>query len=46
MMANFIRELYMLGGGTLKLPYHGVGSQLQLATNPAPYVLPKSKVAA
>lgn len=46
MMANFIRELYMLGGGTLKLPYHGAGSQLQLATNPAPYVLPKSKVAA
>lgn len=46
MMANFIRELYMLNGGTLKLPFHGAGSQLQLATNPAPYVLPNSKAAA
>jgi hypothetical protein len=27
-MSNFIREVYLLAGGTLKLPYHGVGSTM------------------
>jgi hypothetical protein len=27
-MSNFIREVYLLSGGTLKLPYHGVGSTM------------------
>lgn len=35
-MSNFIRELYLVNSGTLKLPYHGAGSMVQLATNPAP----------
>jgi hypothetical protein len=26
--------LYIINGGKLPLPYHGAGSQLQLATNP------------
>ena len=41
MMSNFIRELYIINGGTLPLPYHGAGSQLQLATNPVPGLFPK-----
>lgn len=35
-MANFIREIYMYAGGTISLPYHGPGSLMQIATNPAP----------
>ena len=35
-MSNFIREIYMHAGGTISLPYHGPGSLMQIATNPAP----------
>jgi len=41
MMSNFIRELYIMNGGTLPLPYHGAGSQLRLAIDPAPGLFPK-----
>jgi hypothetical protein len=40
-MSNFLRELYMMSGGTIKLPYHGEGALMQVATNPAPNLLPK-----
>ncbi len=45
-MSNFLRELYILNGGTLNLPHHGKGASMQLATNPGDFVLPKSKAAA
>ena len=41
MMANFLREVYIMNGGTLNLPYHGEGATLQIATNPAPGLFPK-----
>ncbi len=38
-MANMLRELYIINGGTeLKLPTHGTGSSMQLATNPLPSI--------
>lgn len=40
-MSNFIRELYMINGGKINLPYHGEGAKLQLAANPAPGLFPK-----
>ena len=27
-MSNFIREIYILAGGTFNLPYHGAGSTM------------------
>lgn len=39
-MSNFIREVYMLNGGELNLPYHGEGALMQVATNPAPGLIP------
>lgn len=41
-MSNFLRELYMLNGGKLNLPYHGEGAVMQVATNPAPGLIPKT----
>jgi len=43
-MANFLRELYIMEGGSIQLPYHGEGALMQVATNPAPGLFP-SKVA-
>ena len=43
-MANFLRELYIMEGGTITLPYHGKGALMQVATNPAPGLFP-AKVA-
>jgi hypothetical protein len=40
-MSNFMREVYMLNGGKLKLPYHGQGAIMEVATNPAPGLIPK-----
>ena len=40
MMSNFLREVYLLDGGTLPLPYHGEGALLQVANNPAKNLLP------
>ena len=39
-MSEFIRELYIMEGGTLSLPSHGVGACLDVATNPAPGLFP------
>jgi hypothetical protein len=39
-MSNFLREVYMLDGGGIPLPYHGAGALMQVATNPAPQLLP------
>ena len=44
-MANFLREMYMLNGGTINLPYHGEGAKMQVATNPAKGLLPIYEVA-
>jgi len=41
-MSNFLREVYIMDGGTLDLPYHGEGALMQVATNPAPQLLPKA----
>jgi len=41
-MSNFLREVYIMDGGTLNLPYHGEGALMQVATNPAPQLLPKA----
>lgn len=41
-MSNFLRELHILDGGNLDLPYHGEGALMQVATNPAPQLLPKA----
>ena len=41
-MSNFLRELHILDGGSLDLPYHGEGALMQVATNPAPQLLPKA----
>jgi len=35
MMANFLREVYMMAGGSLNLPTHGAGAQLQISSNPS-----------
>ncbi len=40
-MSEFIREVYMMEGGTLKLPTHGAGACLDVVKNPAPGLFPK-----
>jgi len=40
-MANFLRELYIMSGGQVQLPYHGEGALMQVATNPANGLFPK-----
>ena len=44
LMSNFLREVYIMNGGTLNLPYHGEGATAQIATNPAPGLFPKQVV--
>lgn len=44
-MSNFLREVYMLKGGKLNLPYHGEGALMQVSPNPAPGLLPNKKAA-
>lgn len=41
-MSEFIRELYIMQGGKLKLPTHGAGAMLDVVTNPAPGLIPKT----
>ena len=43
-MSNFLREVYIMNGGPLNLPYHGEGALMQVATNPAPGLLPREGV--
>jgi hypothetical protein len=39
-MSEFMREIYMLEGGQIPLPTHGIGACLDVATNPAPGLFP------
>ena len=41
-MSNFIREVYIMNGGEINLPYHGEGALMQVATNPAPGLIPNA----
>jgi hypothetical protein len=41
-MSNFLRELYIMDGGMLDLPYHGEGALMQVNTNPAPQLFPRA----
>lgn len=41
-MSNFLRELYQHAGGTIRLPFHGIGSQIGIeAGNVAPGLFPQ-----
>lgn len=44
-MSNFLRELYMMNGGKINLPYHGEGALMQVATNPAAGLIPSKRAA-
>jgi hypothetical protein len=44
-MANFLREVYMMNGGKINLPYHGEGAKMQVATNPVPGLFPTKEAA-
>lgn len=41
-MSNFLREVYIMNGGEINLPYHGEGALMQVATNPAPGLIPNA----
>lgn len=41
-MSNFLREVYIVNGGEINLPYHGKGALMQVATNPAPGLIPNA----
>lgn len=41
-MSNFLRELYIMNGGEINLPYHGDGALMQVATNPAQGLIPNA----
>ena len=44
-MSNFLREVYMMNGGMLNLPYHGEGAKMQVATNPVSGLFPNKELA-
>ncbi len=39
MMANFLREVFMIKGGKFELPTHGPGAGLNIESNPAPELM-------
>ena len=39
MMSNFLREVFMIKGGSFELPTHGSGASLNIETNPAPELM-------
>jgi hypothetical protein len=41
-MSNFLRELHIVAGGELNLPYHGEGSIMQVQTNPVQGLFPNA----
>ena len=41
-MSNFLRELYIMNGGEINLPYHGEGALMQVESNPAQGLIPKA----
>lgn len=44
-MANFLREVYIMNGGTINLPYHGEGARMQVAENPVAGLFPIKEAA-
>ena len=44
-MSNFLREVYMMNGGAIALPYHGEGAKMQILTNPVPGLFPLREAA-
>lgn len=44
-MSNFLREVYMMNGGKINLPYHGEGAKMQVASNPVVGLFPKKELA-
>lgn len=45
-MSNFLRELHQYAGGTLSLPFHGVGSMVGITSkNYAPGLFPEKEIA-
>lgn len=45
-MSNFIREVYLINGGKINLPYHGEGAKMDVKINPVPGLFPKTLEAA
>ena len=41
-MSNFLREVYIMNGGEINLPYHGEGAIMQVASNSAPGLIPNA----
>jgi hypothetical protein len=44
-MANFLREIYIMNGDNINLPYHGEGAKMQVANNPVPGLFPNKEAA-
>lgn len=44
-MSNFLREVYLMNGGSINLPYHGVGALMHVATNPVTGLFPIKEAA-
>jgi len=44
-MSNFLREVYLMNGGDIALPYHGEGARMQVQENPAEGLVPALEAA-
>lgn len=44
-MSNFLREVYLMNGGDIALPYHGDGARMQVAENPVTGLFPVQEAA-
>lgn len=44
-MSNFLREIYIINGGTINLPYHGAGARMQVQENPVEGLFPVQEAA-
>lgn len=44
-MSNFLREVYLMNGGDIALPYHGEGARMQVAENPVTGLFPVQEAA-
>ena len=41
-MSNFLREVHIVAGGEINLPYHGEGSMMQVSNNPIQGLFPNA----
>lgn len=41
-MSNFLREIYIMNGGEIDLPFHGEGALMQVESNPAQGLIPNA----